>query len=116
MKIIHYKDAEGVKYPGDEAKGTVGRVLIGKADGAANFCMRSFELPPGAKSGRHAHHWEHQVFVHSGEGEILHEGKWSRLGTGSVVFIPGGEEHQLRNAGQSPFVFVCVIPSGVPEI
>jgi len=27
-------------------------------------------------------------------------------------FIKGNEEHQLKNTGDEPFIFVCVIPSG----
>jgi quercetin dioxygenase-like cupin family protein len=35
---------------------------------------------------------------------------------GSVIFIPGNEEHQLRNAGTEDFTFVCLIPQGVAEL
>jgi quercetin dioxygenase-like cupin family protein len=116
MKIIHYSEAEAKKYPSEQAKGATGRVVIGQADGARKFCMRVFEIARGGITGKHAHEWEHEVFVHAGKGEILREGKWASLLTGSVVFIPGNEEHQLRNSGEEPFVFVCVIPSGPPEL
>jgi quercetin dioxygenase-like cupin family protein len=116
MKIIHYAEAEAKKYPSEQAQGAVGRVVIGQADGARKFCMRVFEISKGGITGRHAHEWEHEVFVHAGKGEILREGKWVPLSAGSVVFIPGNEEHQLRNAGDTPFIFVCVIPSGAPEL
>ena len=48
MKIIHYQEAAEKKYPRDQAKGAAGRVVIGEADGAKNFCMRVFEIAPGA--------------------------------------------------------------------
>ncbi|MBW2198527.1 MAG: cupin domain-containing protein, partial [Deltaproteobacteria bacterium] len=35
---------------------------------------------------------------------------------GHVIFIPGNEAHQLRNAGEDPLVFACLIPSGAPEL
>ncbi len=116
MKIIHYQEAEEKKYPSDQAKGAAGRVVIGKADGAPNFCMRVFEISAEGITGKHAHEWEHEVFVHAGKGAILQKGKWVSLSTGSVVFIPGNEEHQLKNTGKEPFTFVCVIPSGPPEL
>jgi len=116
MKIIHYKKAKIASYSGDSAKGIRGRVLIGKADGAKNLCMRVFELEPGAYTGKHAHDWEHEVFVHAGKGSILREGKWVPFGSENVIFIPGGEEHQLRNDGDELLIFVCVIPTGVPEM
>ncbi len=116
MKVIHYSEAEAKKYPSEQAKGATGRVVIGKADGAGKFCMRVFEIAGGGLTGKHAHEWEHEVFVHSGRGAILREGEWVSLSTGSVVFIQRNEEHQLKNTGEEPFVFVCVIPSGAPEL
>jgi mannose-6-phosphate isomerase-like protein (cupin superfamily) len=38
------------------------------------------------------------------------------FGSQNVIFIPGGEEHQLRNDGNEILTFVCVIPTGVPEM
>jgi quercetin dioxygenase-like cupin family protein len=116
MKIIHYSEAQAKKYPSEQAKGATGRVVVGQADGARKFCMRVFEIAEGGMTGKHAHEWEHEVFVHAGKGEIFREGKWAPLSSGSVVFIPGNEEHQLKNTGDSPFIFVCVIPSGAPEL
>ncbi len=116
MKIIHYKEAAEKRYPGSQAEGASGRVVIGKADGADKFCMRVFEIGKGAVTGKHSHEWEHEVFVHAGRGAILQKGNWVPLSTGSVIFIPGNEEHQLKNTGSEPFIFVCVIPSGPPEL
>ncbi len=116
MKIIHYGEAEERKYPSDQAQGASGRVVIGKADGAQNFCMRVFEIAAGGMSGKHSHEWEHEVFVHAGKGAIWQKGSWNPLTSGSVVFIPGNEEHQLKNTGDAPLVFVCVIPAGAPEL
>ena len=116
MKIIHFTEAEQKKYPSDQARGAAGRVVIGKADGARNFCMRVFELSRGGVTGKHSHEWEHEVFVHAGKGAILRSNRWVPLSVGSVIFIPGNEEHQLKNTGDDPFIFVCVIPSGFPEL
>jgi quercetin dioxygenase-like cupin family protein len=116
MKISHYKEAEVKTYLANAPEGVTGRVVIGKDDGAKNFCMRVFELEPGAYTGRHAHDWEHEVFVHSGSGSILRDGQWVPFAMGSAILIPGGEEHQLRNDGSELLTFVCVIPTGVPEM
>jgi len=116
VKIIHYSEAGAKRYPSAQARGATGRVVIGQADGAEKFCMRVFEIARGGKTGKHAHEWDHGVFVHSGKGAILREGKWIPLSRGSVVFIPGNEEHQLKNTGEKPFIFVCVIPPGAPEL
>ncbi len=116
MKIIHYKEAESKTYLATVPTGVTGRVVIGKDDGAKDLCMRVFELEPGACTARHAHKWEHEVFVHSGRGSILCDGEWAPFAAESVIFIPGGEEHQLQNDGSELLIFVCVIPAGPPEM
>ncbi|MFH2219906.1 MAG: cupin domain-containing protein [Pseudomonadota bacterium] len=116
MKIMKYTDAETKSFDGDIVKGVTGRVLIGKDDGARNFCMRMFELAKDGYTPKHIHDWEHEIFFHSGTGEVLCDGIWVPVKEGHVAFIPGNAEHQIRNAGDKPLMFICVIPSGPPEI
>lgn len=116
MKIIPYSLAAAKHYSGKRAVGVAGRVVVGAADGARRFCMRIFEVAKDGMTARHSHEWEHEVFVHAGEGAVWKDGKWEPLSAGDVVFVPGNEEHQLKNTGDRDFVFVCVIPSGVPEL
>ncbi|MBI9077312.1 MAG: cupin domain-containing protein [Desulfatibacillum sp.] len=115
MKICNFSDIEPKVFP-EPAKGAKGRVLIGKEDGAENFCMRLFELPPGTTTPRHTHAWEHEIFIHAGQGEVYREGTWTSVPSGSAVFIPGEEEHQFRCTGEEPLFFVCLIPAGPPEL
>lgn len=116
MKNIHYRDEIPVAIDNDVARGITGRVVIGKADGAEKFCMRVFTVAPGGHTPRHHHDWEHEIFVHAGEGQVHREGEWSHVEVGHVVFVPGGEEHQFRNTGDRDLVFVCLVPSGAPEM
>lgn len=116
MKIVHYSQAEARTFDNPPAKGVTGRVVIGKMDGAVHFCMRVFELAPGGHTPFHVHEWEHEIFVHRGNGVVFRQGEWIQVSQGSVVYIPGNEEHQMKNAGEEPFVFVCLVPSGVPEL
>ena len=116
MKIMHYSDAPSQSFDGDTVRGVTGRVAIGQADGASNFCMRVFELAPGGYTPRHQHNWEHEIFFHAGRGEVYQNGQWQTVEAGSVTFIPGNEHHQIRNAGTTSLIFVCMIPSGAPEL
>ena len=43
-------------------------------------------------------------------------GDWVPVNPGSVTFIPGNEEHQIRNTGEGKLTFVCLVPSGAPEL
>jgi quercetin dioxygenase-like cupin family protein len=116
MKIGKSSEIEPVLVDNEKAKGITARVLIGKAQGAGNFCMRKFEIAPGGYTPRHSHDWEHEVFIHSGTGVIFNQGEWTPIEPGSFVFVPGDEEHQFKNTGDEPLVFVCLIPSGAPEL
>lgn len=116
MKVMSYTSVEPTYIDNDQAKGVAGRVMIGKNDGANHFCMRVFEVAPGGYTPKHAHDWEHEIFIHAGTGEIYGNGVWNTVRSGHVAFVPPGEEHQLRNRGETPFVFACLIPSGIPEL
>jgi quercetin dioxygenase-like cupin family protein len=116
MKVIDYREASAQTFDSQTVKGVTGRVAIGKDDGAENFCMRAFTVAPGGFTPKHSHAWEHEVFVHAGRGKIFRAGEWIDVTGGTALFIPGGEEHQFKNAGEEDLVFICLIPSGVPEL
>lgn len=116
VKIMPTTAAQAVHFDSEVARGVTGRVVIGRVDGANNFCMRRFDLAPGGHTPRHTHAWEHEIFFHAGEGEVFHDDQWVRVTSGDAVFVPGDEEHQIRNAGDSALTFICLVPSGAPEI
>jgi quercetin dioxygenase-like cupin family protein len=116
MKIIKYTDVSPTLFESGEIKGIAARVVIGRKDGANNFCMRIFDISPGGNTARHSHDWEHEMFVHSGAGEIFGNGQWNPVKFGNVLFIPSNEEHQLRNPGKEKLIIVCLVPSKAPEL
>lgn len=116
MKLIPYTNIEAIHFDNDNAKGVAGRVLIGKNDGANNFCMRIFEIAPGGHTPKHAHSWEHEMFIHAGAGEIYYQNQWHPVKTGYVIFIPANVEHQIKNSGQKLLKVICLIPPQAPEI
>ena len=116
MKLKHYTDIELEEVTMDGARKAHIRWLIAHKDGAPNFAMRMFEVEPGGFTPYHSHEWEHEIFIHSGKGEVFRNGEWVSVESGYSIFIPGNEEHQIKNKGDDPFVFVCLIPSGAPEI
>ena len=79
MKIIDYTSIIPTSFESDQVKGVAGRVVVGKNDGANNFCMRIFEIGPGGNTPKHAHPWEHEMFIHAGVGEIFGNGQWNPL-------------------------------------
>jgi quercetin dioxygenase-like cupin family protein len=116
MKAMAYKEIEPRHFDGETVRGVAGRVAIGKADGAGNFCMRVFEVSPGGFTPRHAHDWEHEMFIHSGQGQIFCQGRWNQVKPGDVVFVESNAEHQIKNPGQDLLVFACLVPAKAPEL
>jgi quercetin dioxygenase-like cupin family protein len=116
MQIKNYSAIKATHFDNDSVKGVDGRVLIGKSDGANNFCMRLFEISAGGNTPKHAHDWEHEIFFHTGAGEIFGNGRWHKIKSGNVAFIPPNEEHQIKNSGKELLTFACLVPSKAPEL
>ncbi|POZ93246.1 cupin domain-containing protein [Petrotoga halophila] len=92
------------------------RILIGKSNyGAPNFVMRLFTVKPGGYSPRHSHRWEHEIFIVKGKAEVYDGEKYNSVEAGSFIYVPGGIEHQLKNAGDEELEFICVIPTSADE-
>lgn len=110
MKIVHYTDVPA-ENPGGDTRGVSIRRVISAEDGAPNYYMRVFEIAPGGFSPLHTHPWEHEIYILSGEGEMVGEGGSAGVGPGTAAFIPAEELHQIRNPGTQPLRFICTIPS-----
>jgi len=95
MKHVHYAQVKAEEVE-EGAEGVAIRWLITEKDGAANFVMRHFEIAPGGYTPRHAHEWEHEVFILRGVGEVLGA---------------RGEEHQFRATGDETVEMLCLIPA-----
>jgi quercetin dioxygenase-like cupin family protein len=111
MKIAHYTEVSPDPVGEEGATGLSIRWVISEKDGAPNFSMRVFEVEPGGYSPYHKHPWEHEVFVLEGSGAVVQRGKEIPVSKGDVIFIPAGEEHQLKNPSEEKFEFICLIPN-----
>jgi len=110
MKVVHYERIEMQPVQLEGAKGVKMRCLIGEADHAPSFTMRQFEIAPGGWTPRHAHGYEHEVFVLEGMGVVLDGEVENPIRPGSVVFVPPHQLHQFRNTGPGPLKFLCLVP------
>ena len=84
-------------------------IMVGRADGAPNFALRSFRVEAGGHTPRHSHDYEHEVYVVSGSGTVLLGGERKPIGAGDVVYVPADEEHQFR-ADEVGLRFLCLVP------
>lgn len=84
-------------------------VMVGRADGAPNFALRSFVLDADGHTPRHSHDFEHEVYIVEGAGEVLLNGAYQAIRGGDVLYVPAEEEHQFR-AGAEGLRFLCLVP------
>jgi len=116
MKILNIRMPNPTHFESGEARGVAGRVVVGKKDGANNFCMRVFEISAGGNAPKHSHDWEDEMFIHSGEGEIFGNGQWNPVKSGDAIFVASNEEHHIRNHSKELLIVVCLVPSKAPEL
>ena len=69
-------------------------------------------LQPGEEIGEEVHDDGDQFFrVEEGEGDVLIDGKRTRIKSGDAVLIPGGARHNIVNTGkQSLHVYTLYAP------
>ena len=111
MHIRRADRIEGTPMQMEGVDGVTMRLMVGRADGAPNFSMRHFTVESGGHTPRHAHNYEHEVYVVSGEARLEHGGEFHELAAGDVVFIEPNVIHQFRNEGDEPLRFLCLVPS-----
>ena len=111
MKIEKSENISKSQVEIEGAKDVAIRWLISKEDGAENFAMRMFELQPGGHTPLHTHSHEHEIFAVEGEGVFVYEGREYPFSADHVIFVPGNNEHQFKNAGSSVLRLICLIPA-----
>ncbi len=110
-KAVHYTDVPAQTF-GDEAPGvTIRWVIDEKADGAPNYALRVIEVQPGGHTPKHTHPYEHENYIVEGQGRVLLGDEWHDVAEGSVVFVPADMLHTYENTGDTPFRFLCGIPT-----
>jgi quercetin dioxygenase-like cupin family protein len=109
MIVRHHSEINPEKVP--EGKGIHIQWLIDEKVGAPHFALRRFVLDTGGYTPYHTHDWEHEVYVLGGRGCIVDEkGIEHPLREGDVAFVEPALKHQFKNSGDTPFIFLCIVP------
>ncbi len=110
MKVVAAQDVPAQPVQMEGAVGCTVRWLVDETDGAPNFAMRQFEVAPGGHTPKHHHPYEHEVYVLSGQGEVLQGDTPHPIQAGDVIYVAPDEVHQFRNTGTEPLRFLCLVP------
>jgi mannose-6-phosphate isomerase-like protein (cupin superfamily) len=94
--------------PLNERGGQKSWLLLGKGQfGATNLAITWVEGAPGSMQALHAHPDSEQVYVIvHGVGEMRVADETEAVSAGTLVFIPPGARHAIKNIGDEPLVFV----------
>ena len=111
MKVQSSEDVESKPVEMEGAAGCCMRLLISSEQGAPNFAMRLFEIEPGGHTPRHAHPYEHEIFILEGQGMVVEGDQQHPLKAGDVVFVQPNEVHQFRSHEKTPLKLLCLVPN-----
>ena len=68
-------------------------------------------LEKGASIGLHTHEGTSEIiFILSGNGKCLSDGKEELLSAGDCHYCPKGSNHTLMNVGKNDLIFYAVVP------
>ena len=89
-------------------------VKLGHAQTGGAMSLWVEVTPPGGGPPPHFHVAEDELFiVHRGRVEFFADGRWTEPGEGAVVYIPRGNVHAFRNAGDAPSImWILTTPGG----
>lgn len=60
-------------------------------------------LHPGEEIGEEVHEDRDQFFrIEGGQGEVLIDGKWTKVESDWAIVVPSGARHNVRNTGKEP--------------
>jgi mannose-6-phosphate isomerase-like protein (cupin superfamily) len=92
-----------------EAVGKNGVYLAGDTPASSKFVTGRFVLEAGkSPHAPHTHAEEEVMIIESGHGEILCDGKTTKIGPGSVMYTTPNVSHGITNTGSEPIVFYYV--------
>jgi mannose-6-phosphate isomerase-like protein (cupin superfamily) len=100
--VFHWEDMKPVK----TATGEVRQVCKNPTATVDQLEIHITTLNPGeASHPPHRHVNEELIILREGECETLSNGKWVKVGPGSIVFNASNSLHSFRNTGTVPAIY-----------
>ena len=112
---VGWEGVEAQAYDDPALAGVRKHELIGEAEGASQYRMRYFEVPPGSGTARERHPHDHGVMIVAGRARVVLGSETYEVGEGDVVYVAGDELHCFEALGDGPLGFVCVVGPRKPS-
>lgn len=109
MHIKHFSDAEAYVAPNHQNCTSL-RLAGFAEDGPCNFWVGCSHFLPGGGAGPDATPLEKVYLILSGELTVISGGKTEVAGPMDTVFIPAGEEREIRNNSNDVVTMAVVMP------
>lgn len=110
MIVSHEKKTLVQAIDSPEVRAAGMKVLIGEAQGWADYVMRIIQLDEKGYSPNHSHPWPHINYMLEGEGVLSMGDEDHPVQAGSYAYVPADTQHQFRNTGTGAFKFICIVP------
>jgi mannose-6-phosphate isomerase-like protein (cupin superfamily) len=89
-----------------ESFGDLAIYFSGPTDQIASMTAGSLRLKPGmSPHAPHQHSEEEFMVITEGSGEIVVDGKTTRVSSGSMMYCAAGTLHGIVNTGKDPLLF-----------
>lgn len=112
--VLQPGDGEArMRRPPPSALSTLAAPFVIKVDerngGAKDFVIFTEDVPVGQTISPHRHpHSEEILFIHAGTGTAWLDGKESKVGPGTIIFMPPNTGVRLTNDGKQPISLMAV--------
>jgi mannose-6-phosphate isomerase-like protein (cupin superfamily) len=106
VRHVHEGEIRGERAPEPNAR-TLKHLAAPWTLGTTRLWLGLSEIDPGSSSNLQSHESEEIFYVVSGQGVVEVDGESQQLEAGSVVFVPSGARHRLRNRGSGTLRVVC---------
>ena len=107
MHIFNIDDS-----PSYDRNGVISHLLVSTATtNSKHLTATEVTVPKSTSQALHSHDEEQLYYILEGAGEMTVGSEILEIKVGDCVFIPGGQEHGLRNSGSSNLrYFSCSAP------
>jgi mannose-6-phosphate isomerase-like protein (cupin superfamily) len=91
--------------------GIINKVVLNREKGSAAITVGELRITPGEMLPLHMHKVEEALVLLSGEAVFAREGKEFSVSNRTVVLMPAGTKHSIRNVGKEEVQIIFFFPA-----